>query len=240
MIENLNSDSACERCELGAFTIYGPTYSVAMPNIKARRLAIQRVETGKILIPEGSAPEKIYSIRSGWAFRYKEMPGGRRQILSFLIPGDLTLFESLIVSKFSPPYAVKSLTPVVLCTFAVGDMRQIMNATPEQSRELEVAVLGYIANLHRRIADLGRRNAHGRIAQLILELEGRLARRRLVKNHAFEFPLRQEHIADATGLTSAHVNRVLSELRKTQLIDLEPRRLRILDHAGLARVAEEG
>ncbi|MGA9004849.1 MAG: helix-turn-helix domain-containing protein [Pseudolabrys sp.] len=52
-----------------------------------------------------------------------------------------------------------------------------------------------------------------------------------------DFPLRQRHIADATGLTSVHVSKVLSEFRRSNLIKLSERSLTILDLAGFRRVA---
>lgn len=231
---------ACERCALGAFAVYGPTRLGTPNQIELRRLSIRHIGARQIVLAEGEVPDRISTLRMGWAFRQKELSGRRRQILSFVVPGDFILLESLVVAKYRLPYSVKSLTPLTLCDFAIGDMLQIVQSTEEQRDALSSSIGRYATALNRRISDLGRRNAVGRIAQLILELEGRLARRNLVQNHAFEFPLRQEHIADATGLTGAHVNRVLSEMRKNDLIDLVPRRLRILDYERLVRVAEEG
>jgi CRP/FNR family transcriptional regulator len=52
-----------------------------------------------------------------------------------------------------------------------------------------------------------------------------------------EFPLRQHHIADATGLTPVHVSKVLSEFKRRGLIRINDRSLIILDPAGFRRVA---
>jgi CRP-like cAMP-binding protein len=52
-----------------------------------------------------------------------------------------------------------------------------------------------------------------------------------------DFPLRQHHIADATGLTPVHVSKVLSEFRRNGLIRISERSLAILDPVGFRRVA---
>jgi len=52
-----------------------------------------------------------------------------------------------------------------------------------------------------------------------------------------EFPLRQHHIADATGLTPVHVSKVLSEFRRNGLVKISDRSLAILDPTGFRRVA---
>ena len=90
------------------------------------------------------------------------------------------------------------------------------------------------------IVDLGRRSASERIARLILGLVERLQNRNMTMGGAFEveFPLRQHHIADATGLTPVHVSKLLSEFRRNGLIRLSERSLAILDLAGFRAVAD--
>jgi CRP-like cAMP-binding protein len=85
--------------------------------------------------------------------------------------------------------------------------------------------------------DLGQRSADERIASLILNLTGRLARRGMMHGGSVEFPLRQHHIADATGLTSVHAGKVLSEFRRAGLIELNDRFLTLTKPDELRRVA---
>ena len=92
------------------------------------------------------------------------------------------------------------------------------------------------------IVDLGRRTADERIARLMLNLSERLSQRcmtRTTENSGLEmeFPLRQHHIADATGLTPVHVSKVLSEFRRSGLIKISDRALTILDPIGFRHVA---
>jgi CRP/FNR family transcriptional regulator, anaerobic regulatory protein len=89
------------------------------------------------------------------------------------------------------------------------------------------------------IVDLGRRTADERIARLILNLAERLAQRGMMQaaTTAMDFPLRQHHIADATGLTPVHVSKVLSQFRRNGLIRISDRSLAILDPAGFRRIA---
>jgi CRP-like cAMP-binding protein len=91
------------------------------------------------------------------------------------------------------------------------------------------------------IVDLGRRTADERIARLILNLVDRLVKRNMAHGEPLEveFPLRQHHIADATGLTPVHVSKVLTEFRRSGLIKISERSLTILDPAGFRRVANK-
>lgn len=75
---------------------------------------------------------------------------------------------------------------------------------------------------------------------MIFNLVDRLARRGLVRGEPVEidFPLRQHHIADATGLTPVHVSTVLREFRRGGLITISNRSLTLLDQDGLRRIAD--
>jgi CRP-like cAMP-binding protein len=90
----------------------------------------------------------------------------------------------------------------------------------------------------RRLASIGRKRAIGRIAQLLLELLEIADERNLIRDGALDFPLRQEHVADALGLTPSHVNRTMLTLRRTGIIDVGRGRLRVLDPAQLKLIAE--
>ncbi len=95
------------------------------------------------------------------------------------------------------------------------------------------------AAIHREwMLSAGRRTALGRVAHLFCELLLRLQISGLVEDDSYDFPLTQVQLADCLGLTSVHVNRTLQQLRKDGLIELRDRKLRILDRAGLKRVAE--
>ena len=59
----------------------------------------------------------------------------------------------------------------------------------------------------------------------------------MANGQTIHFPLRQHHVADATGLTSVHVSKVLSDFRRCGLIEISDRSLTILDPAGFQRVA---
>ncbi len=118
-------------------------------------------------------------------------------------------------------------------------MTKILSATREQRARFQKTAERYFAQFPRALSDVGRRSASGRIAQLILELRGRLGRDNPTRANSFEFPLRQELVADATGLSTIHVNRTLVSFREKGLIRLEHQELTVLDLKALKRIAED-
>lgn len=140
-------------------------------------------------------------IVSGWAARVRILTDGRRQFLSFLLPGDLIGMchqrEPLAVST------VVALTPVTACPAPLS-----VSATLKEAYHVSQALEE--ANLLAQITRLGRLNAQERIGDLLLEFHERLALAGLSVKGSFEVPLTQEMLADALGLTSVHVTACFS------------------------------
>lgn len=230
---------SCRLCRLGRFAIYGATIASTPDAANMRRREVRILPANRTFIREKEPQTTVYTLYSGWAFRFVTISNGRRQILSFHIPGDTLLLESLNFPGIVLPFAVRSLTPVTLCTFEATSAAEMMRSSQIQRDQVVASFQRFIASQNRHLTDLGKRSALGRVSQLIIELEARLHFRQLSINGAFDFPLRQEHLADALGLTTVYVNRTLDRLRKENVLAFGHRRMQILDPARLAEIAEE-
>jgi len=176
-------------------------------------------------------------ICSGWAAAIVMLSDGSRQIVSFLLPGDMISTTMLFDSK---PYClVEAITDVNFRTFNRTDLKALIYKKPDLLDSFFKAWVEEKSRADQLIVDLGRRTADERIARLILNLVDRLTERDMVRGNPteFEFPLRQHHIADATGLTPVHVSKVLTEFRRNGLINISERSITILDPVGFGRVA---
>ncbi len=174
-------------------------------------------------------------ICDGWAFTFMLLPDGRRQILSFLLPGDIISARAVLQERL--PLSVHTLTAVQHCSFDRAELIAAIKSDPKVFAQFAELCAAEIDQAHELATDMGRRTTDQRIARLILTLRARLAARNLVHEQGFEFPLRQQHIADATGVTSVHVSRVMTALQDAGVIDIRARRLRILKPGELERIA---
>ena len=185
----------------------------------------------RVILREEKEADEVFTLSDGWAFTYKLLPDGRRQILDFLLPGS---FIGLHVLWFKAmPHSVQSLTPVRLCVFDKQKFRDLLRRKPEYKWELLKYTASCQACRNERLLDLGRRTATERIARLALELHDHLAERDMARRGWFPFHLRQEHIADALGLARAPVGRALKSLRHDGLMEAGRDTARILDLKGL-------
>jgi CRP/FNR family transcriptional regulator, anaerobic regulatory protein len=180
--------------------------------------------------------ELMSIICGGWAMSSVALPDGRRQILSFLLPGDVASFADL----FGPVSnsLVEAITDVTCRIFRREEVKAVLFGRPDLIAKLARSLIEERRQADELAVDLGRRTAEERIARLILKLRERLVKRGLAHGSTFEFPLRQWQIADATGLTPVHVSRMLGEFQKASVIEIKERWLTILDLAELRRVAD--
>jgi CRP-like cAMP-binding protein len=151
---------------------------------------------------------------------------GRRQILSFLLPGDCLNMSTVFVDRIG--YSVKTLTAISLCVFNADDLFDVICASPVVTRRAGAHCAKAHAEAEELILDLGRRMAFDRVRHLIGGLVKRLKARGFI-GPVYPLPLTQLHIADATGLTPVHVGRILGEMRQSKLLELQRGRLTLHD-----------
>ena len=198
-----------------------------------RRVSLRAHED---VLVEGERPTAIFLFVEGWAYRYKTLDDGRRQILAFLLPGDLG-------DAGDPParemdHSIATLTPVVLAELVRDDLDRIAAGHPALAEALSWEALAQGAIQREWTLNVGRRTALERIAHLLCELFARLAAVGLAQGGACDLPLSQSDLADATGLSAVHVNRVLQQLRSDGLVRLHDRRMELPDLAALQRLAK--
>ncbi|MGX1098079.1 Crp/Fnr family transcriptional regulator [Amorphus sp. MBR-141] len=210
--------------------LHGPP-RVQNPGIERVALA------GVTLFREGAAAVGLFRLREGWAFRYKMLADGRRQILNFLLPGDVIGLQASVGPRIE--HGVETLTRVRLsrCT-----LDRLNEADGDAASCRALAALARHAAAQEQILDdqlltVGRRTALERTAYLIWSLARRVNACGAGLAGTMEFPLTQQHLADCLGLSLVHTNKTLRRLIRTDCIALKGRRLAVKDERMLAEIA---
>lgn len=202
------------------------------------QLSGERVVTykaGEDVIRDGDHQDDCHLMLEGLAARYKILANGKRQIMAFLVPGDLCDAEIFILKQMD--HGVAALTSSRVALIHSDKMKSMLRSTGSLGEALWWGTLTDLGVLRERIIDNGARSAHVRLAHLLYEM---LIRYRMfgdAHDNSFDFPITQEELADATGMTPVHVNRMLQKLRNAGLIQLEHGRLAVLDPPGLKKLA---
>jgi CRP-like cAMP-binding protein len=188
------------------------------------------------LIREGEPPAVCTLLVSGFAFRQKLVSDGARQIISFHIPGEFVDSQNAFLDVAD--HNVQSLNRTVAAMVPRTALQNLMADHPSVRRAIWLDTLIDASIFREWVVNVGRRDARSRIAHLLCEIADRLRKSGQVDGLTIDFPVTQEQIADATGLTPVHTNRTLQSLRKDELITLTASKLTILNWQGLADVGD--
>ncbi|WP_428375486.1 Crp/Fnr family transcriptional regulator [Lichenicoccus sp.] len=188
------------------------------------------------IICEGSVPRSVFVLIEGMAIRYRDLPDGSRQIITFLIPGDMCDLHVFLLKTMD--HSIATLTPVRIAPVSRDSMMDLFIHHPRVSAALWWSSLQEEAMLRERIVSLGRRDARGRVAYLLCELLWRHMAVGLTNGRSFTLPLTQTELGDTLGLSAVHVNRILQDFRKQGLIVMERHKLNLIDLSGLQIIAD--
>jgi CRP-like cAMP-binding protein len=195
----------------------------------------RELAAGEDLLTQGSCSTFCSVVVRGVLARSETVPDGSRQIVAFLLPGDVFDLQPLATPCMD--HSVTALTATTVATASHDAAAAMARAHPRLWMLLMREAAVEVAILRQWVVNCGRRNAHARTAHLFCELYSRLAAVGLAKHHACELPLTQAVLSDATGLSVVHVNRVLQQLRAEGLIRLKAGHLVVLDWKGLCDAA---
>jgi len=201
--------------------------------------AVDRVEdipAGRTLVvPDTPLTESILLV-SGYTARFKDLSDGQRQITDIHIAGDFIDLHGFVLKRLE--HHIGTLTPIRAAFVPHAAVQRISEQQPHLLRMLWLSTLIDAAIQRERLLSLGRRSAVARIAHLLCELYVRLELVKEVDGHSFALPVTQLDLADATGLTSVHVNRMLRQLRDEGMLTFRNGIVDIHDLERLKQAAE--
>jgi CRP-like cAMP-binding protein len=154
---------------------------------------------------------------SGFAFRHKIVAGGARQIVSVHMKGDVVDLQNSFLAVAD--HSVQMLTEGEVTFIPRDAIKKVASERPRVGMAMWFDTLVDASIFREWIANVGRRDAHTRLAHLLCEFSLRLKVAGLGQETEYELPMTQEQIADCTGLTAVHVNRTLKTLEAERLIE---------------------
>jgi CRP-like cAMP-binding protein len=204
--------------------------------LKAAPVRVRSVPAREDIASDSHRPTEVSLITEGFACRYKLLGDGRRQILAFLIPGDICDLRAFLLGPMD--HGIAALNRCQLAVIPHRKLFDIIEKHPRIALALWANTMRESAIYRQWLTSIGRSSAYARIAHLLCEVWCRLEAVGLTHGGSYEMPVTQTDIGDAMGLSTVHVNRTLHQLRVDGLITLRSNVVGVLDWKRLQIVGE--
>lgn len=188
------------------------------------------------IVREGDKPKQSCLLLDGYLFRYKIVAAGKRQIVSVHVPGDIPDIQSLLLSEMD--HSVASASTCTLGFIEHDALRNLFRSHPSVGDAFWLETLMDASIYREWLANIGGRDARGRIAHFLCELICRLEAVDLSDGKTLKTPLAQFELGEATGITTVHVNRVLQRLKAEAIVDYGRHTVTVLNSDKLREIAE--
>lgn len=231
----------CSVCPVRGMSLYQHVPEEALETAQRFRQHQVFVSPKTTLYAAGTKPDFLYSIFDGWVALSQTTHAGKRQIIRFAFPGDFLGFQSC--GDGNVMHSAVAITAATLCSYPRSHLKEMFNAQPPLlSNQLAIMSSQELGMCQQHLLSVGRKDAQGSVAFLLLELFHR-SKTQIPKsynpdNNAIVFPITQEDMGDAVGLTNVHVNRVIRQFIADGLIQCGNRELVILDEDKLSAIGE--
>lgn len=187
--------------------------------LKGLPIQTKDINSDQDIVRIGDQPSQCCLVIEGFACAYKLTLGGKRQILALYVPGDIPDLQSLHLKVLD--INIASISPCKLGFIQHEDMQNLCDRHPRLTAAFWRETLVHGSIFREWLLNIGQRESYSRIAHLICELMLRLNAVGLTEDVTFDLPATQAELADATGMTQVHMNRMLQALRGDGLINIE-------------------
>ncbi|WP_449395027.1 Crp/Fnr family transcriptional regulator [Devosia riboflavina] len=226
----------CEQCPLRGLPSFRNFTDQELRFVSSFKRGELVAEAGSTILSEGSHSPHLYTVLSGWAFRFKTLQDGRRQILNYLLPGDLLGLQGSMMGEME--HSVEALTSMVLCVFQRDKLDSLFEGYPGLGFDVTWIAAQEERMLDEHLLSLGRRTAVERAAYLLAFLHSRGEALGRMSDKPLHIPVTQQHVADTLGLSIVHTNKTLRKLAEKGLIQWLDRSCEIVDAEGLRDLAD--
>jgi CRP-like cAMP-binding protein len=225
----------CEKCPLRAVNCLREFTAKELEFVSSFKSGELNVQAGTSILLQSTNSAHLYTVLSGWAFRYKMLPDGRRQILNYAMPSDFLGLQGSVNDEMQ--HSVEALTDVMLCVFPREKLWGLYTDHPTLAFDVTWLAAREEQMLDEGLLSVGRRTAMERLAHLLLVLFERAEEVGLTKGDSIQFPFTQQHVADTLGMSLVHTNKTLQRLNATKAMRWKERRFDVLDREALAQLA---
>ena len=225
----------CDACPLRRRAIFTRMSDEDVRQTQRFKVGELTIEAGTPILTERSHSAQLFTVLSGVGLRYKTLPDGRRQVLTFLFPGDLLGLQAAVMGQMT--HTIEARSRMRLCVFDRGALWDFFRTSPTRAYDLIWIAATEEHFLGEALATVGQRTAEEAVAWALVRLWKRGEGLQMIEGATMPLPFKQQDLADALGLSLVHTNKTLAKFRDRQLAVWREGKLLVNDLEGLSRIA---
>lgn len=192
----------------------------------------ERHKRGMILYQEGNRINGFYSISEGIIKVYKTGIDGKEQIIRFAKKGDIIGFRSILSNEQACTTA-EVIDDSITCYIPGETLIQLVKSNGNFSIELMQITCRELGQANAYITDIAQKTVRERLAEILVQLKNDFG---LDNNNVLKISLTREELANIVGTATESVIRLLSEFKQDQIIEINGRKIKILDLPALVKL----
>jgi CRP-like cAMP-binding protein len=190
---------------------------------------------GEDVVCQGDRPKVSVAVIEGMLARYHTLPSGRRQYLSFHIPGDIPDSQALFIDVMD--HAVCAMDAARVALIPHGALCALLDQHPQAAFAFWRETLVDAAIFRQAITNNSARSTEARLAHFFCEQYYRARAGGHARPGACALPLSQVQLGETLGVSLPSISRALQRLRRTRAVAFDRGWLEVRDWTRLAAIA---
>jgi len=188
---------------------------------------------GSIIYQEGNRMKGFFCVQSGIVKIYKTGFDGKEQIIRFAQPGDIIGYRS-VISNEPACTTTEVLEECLLCHIPSDLLLKLVKTNGEFAVELMKLICKELGEANSYITDIAQKTVKERLAEILIHLDDDFG---VDQQGILSISLTREELSNIVGTATESIIRLLSDFKTKNLIELNGRKIKILDKPGLKRIA---
>ncbi len=230
-MKNVQQDPDFENFDLRKYDIFKGLTDAEVEKI-SHNMVCNQYRRGAIVYNEGSRINGSYVVCSGILKIYKTGFDGKEQIIRFAREGDLIAFRSVISDELACTTA-RVINDAVLCYIPGDTLTGFIKGSPEFAMSLMKLTCRELGEANKYLTDIAQKTVRERLAEVLLLLMDTFD---LDEEHNLQISLTREELANMVGTATESVIRLLSEFKSDKLIELNGRKIKLLNIPKLIKI----
>ena len=224
----------CSECDVKENSLFNFSFEDDLEVINCNKIC-NTFKKGQTLFYEGNQPAGLMCINKGKVKLYRTGKDGKEQIVGFGLPGEFLGYRAIIAEE---GYIVSgtALEDTTICLIKKEDFLNMVQKNSYISKQLMVSLCKELGLAMEKIQSLSQKSVRERLAETLFYLKETFAKKDS-DNSIVDIVLPREDIANIVGTTTESVIRTLSEFKNEKLIELEGKKIRILNEPKLRSIS---